>query len=102
MRLKSRSSAWATPASGSAREAARAVREAPLPVGFLGTRMVAEEEKAEVLAVLKGRALSRVSGMTAPTRVETFERELCRWTGSKYALAVTSGTAALEVALAGM
>src|SRR5688500_20342422 len=40
--------------------------------------------------------------MTPPMRVERFERELCQRTGSRYALAVTSGTAALEVALAGL
>src|SRR6266545_1662770 len=78
------------------------VRSTPLPSGFIGTRLVGEEEKAEVLAVLEAHALSRVSGMTPPTRVEAFERELCRRTGSRYALAVTSGTAALEVALAGL
>jgi 8-amino-3,8-dideoxy-alpha-D-manno-octulosonate transaminase len=63
---------------------------------------VGEEEQAEVLAVLEARALSRVSGMTPPTRVATFEVELCRRMRSRYALAVTSGTAALEVALAGL
>src|SRR5918996_4212273 len=77
-------------------------RERPLPTGFLGTRLVGEEEKTEVLAVLEGRALSRVSGMTAPTRVAAFERALCRRLQSRYALAVTSGTAALEVALAAL
>jgi len=85
-----------------ARDGGPPIRTTPLPAGFIGTRMVGEEEKAEVLAVLEGRSLSRVSGMTPPTRVAAFERELCRRTGSKYALAVTSGTAALEVALAGL
>lgn len=78
------------------------VRSQPLPTGFIGTRLLGEEEKAEVLAVLEAHALSRVSGMAPPTRVEAFERELCRRTESRYALAVTSGTAALEVALAGL
>ncbi|HET7767718.1 MAG TPA: DegT/DnrJ/EryC1/StrS family aminotransferase [Chloroflexota bacterium] len=78
------------------------VRSTPLPTGFIGTRLLGEEEKAEVLAVLDAHALSRVSGMTPPTRVEQFERALCERTASRYALAVTSGTAALEVALAGL
>lgn len=78
------------------------VRSQPLPTGFIGTRLLGAEEKAEVLAVLDAHALSRVSGMVPPTRVEAFERELCRRTESRYALAVTSGTAALEVALAGL
>ncbi|HEY8743445.1 MAG TPA: aminotransferase class I/II-fold pyridoxal phosphate-dependent enzyme, partial [Chloroflexota bacterium] len=44
-------------------------------------------------------ALARFSGMTPPSRVAGFERELCRRLGCRYAVAVTSGTAALEVAL---
>jgi 8-amino-3,8-dideoxy-alpha-D-manno-octulosonate transaminase len=76
------------------------VRTTPLPTGFFGTRLIGDEERAEVLAVLEARALSRVSGMTPPTRVAAFERELCRRLGCRYSLAVTSGTAALEVALA--
>src|SRR5438094_1667212 len=76
------------------------VRTTPLPTGFFGMRLIGDEEQAEVLAVLAARALSRVSGMTPPTRVAAFERELCRRLGCRYALAVTSGTAALEVALA--
>lgn len=78
------------------------VRAIPLPTGFIGTRLVGDEEKAEVLAVLEGRALSRVSGMTPPTRVAAFEQEVCRQLGCRYAVAVTSGTAALEVALAAL
>jgi dTDP-4-amino-4,6-dideoxygalactose transaminase len=78
------------------------IRNTPVPAGFFGTRLLGDEEKAEVLAVLEARALSRVSGMTPPTRVAAFEQALCRHTGSRYALAVTSGTAALEVALAGL
>lgn len=78
------------------------VRTAPLPTGFIGTRLVGEEEEREVVAALRSRALSRVSGMTAPTRVVDFEREVCRRIKSPYALAVTSGTAALEVGLAGL
>lgn len=78
------------------------VRTAPLPTGFFGMRLVGEEEKAEVLAALDERALGRFSGMTPPTRVDAFVRELCRRLGVRYAVAVTSGTAALEVALAAL
>ena len=78
------------------------VRAVPLPTGFLGTRLVGAEERAEVLEVLERRSLSRVSGMAPPGKVVAFERALCRYVGSRYAVAVTSGTAALEVALAGL
>ena len=78
------------------------VRDRPLPTGFFGMRLLGKEEKAEVLAALEGRSLARFSGMTAPTRVAAFERMLCARLGVRYALGVTSGTAALEVALAGL
>jgi 8-amino-3,8-dideoxy-alpha-D-manno-octulosonate transaminase len=78
------------------------VRATPLPTGFIGTRLLGDEEKQEVLAVLENRALSRVSGMVPPTRVAAFEREIARLVNSRYALGVTSGTAALEVALAAL
>src|SRR5687768_8971605 len=78
------------------------VRTAPLPTGFFGMRLVGEEEKSEVLAALEARSLARYSGMTPPTRVAAFERELCRTLGMRYALGVTSGTAALEVAVAAL
>ena len=78
------------------------VRTTPLPTGFFGMRLVGEEEKAEVLAAVEGRSLARFSGMTPPTRVIAFERELCRRLGHRYALGVTSGTAALECALVGL
>ena len=78
------------------------VRSHPLPTGFLGMRLVGDEELAEVREVLEGRSLARFSGMTPPSRVNTFERELCRRLGCRYAVAVTSGTAALETALIGL
>src|SRR5919199_2001656 len=78
------------------------VRERPLPTGFFGMRLVGKEEKAEVLAALEGRSLARFSGMTPPTRVAAFERELCRRLGVRYAVGTTSGTAALELAIAGL
>ena len=78
------------------------MRDRPLPTGFFGLRLAGEEEKAEVLAALEGRSLARFSGMTPPARVAAFERELCRRLAVPYALAVTSGTAALEAAVAGL
>jgi dTDP-4-amino-4,6-dideoxygalactose transaminase len=78
------------------------VRSHPLPTGFFGMRLLGEEEKAEVLAALEGRSLARFSGMTPPTRVAAFERELCRRLEVRYAVATTSGTAALELAMAGL
>lgn len=78
------------------------VRSRPLPTGFLGTRLVGDEEKAAVLQALEGRALSRVGGITPPRMVAAFERALAAKLGIKYALGVTSGTAALKAAVAAL
>jgi len=90
------------PAEKLAQDGGTPVRTTPLPTGFFGIRLVGEEEKVEVLAALEGRSLARFSGMTPPSRVAAFERELCRRLDVRYALAVTSGTAALEAALVGL
>jgi len=78
------------------------IRTRPLPTGFLGSRLVGDEEKAAVLEVLEGRSLSRVGGLTQPRMVAAFERALAAKLGIKYALGVTSGTAALKTALAAL
>ncbi|HEX5415417.1 MAG TPA: aminotransferase class I/II-fold pyridoxal phosphate-dependent enzyme [Chloroflexota bacterium] len=78
------------------------VRSRPLPAGFLGSRLVGDEEKAAVLRALEGRALSRVGGLTPPGTVAAFERALAAKLGIKYALGVTSGTAALKAAVAAL
>jgi len=62
--------------------------------------MLGEEEVEEVLAVIKGRALSRDYGPDSRETVLNFERNIAKKLGAGFALGVTSGTAALKVALA--
>ena len=64
-----------------------------------GASMLDEEEVQEVLAVIKSRSLSRDYGPDRLDMVSRFEQEFANKVGSNYALAVTSGTAALKVAL---
>jgi 8-amino-3,8-dideoxy-alpha-D-manno-octulosonate transaminase len=64
-----------------------------------GASMLNEEEVQEVLAVIKSRSLSRDYGPDRLDMVSRFEQEFASKMGSSYALAVTSGTAALKVAL---
>ena len=74
------------------------VRERPLPpVPILG-----EEEKQAVLEVLESRSLSAAShtNILGGARAQRFEEEFAAYCGSKHAIAVNSGTAALHVALA--
>ena len=78
------------------------VRTRPLPTGFLGARLIGEEEKAAVVAALDARQLSRVGGMKPPEYVLALERAVAARVGSSYALAVTSGTAALKASLAAL
>jgi 8-amino-3,8-dideoxy-alpha-D-manno-octulosonate transaminase len=64
-----------------------------------GASMLGDEEVQEVLAVIKSRSLSRDYGPDCLNTVLRFEQNFAKQIGSKYALAVTSGTASLKVAL---
>lgn len=68
----------------------------------LGECLIGEEEKALVLAALEQKQLFRYYGFkpgSAPAMAATLEQEFAAATGTRFALGVTSGTAALEVAL---
>jgi 8-amino-3,8-dideoxy-alpha-D-manno-octulosonate transaminase len=68
----------------------------------LGECLIGEEEKALVLEALEQKQLFRYYGFkpgSAPAMVATLEKEFAAATGARFALGVTSGTAALEVAL---
>ncbi|MDB6170250.1 MAG: Glutamine--scyllo-inositol transaminase [Verrucomicrobia bacterium] len=68
----------------------------------LGECLIGVEEKELALAVLDRRQPFRyygVGGGAAPGMAATLEREFARAVGTRFALGVTSGTAALEVAL---
>jgi 8-amino-3,8-dideoxy-alpha-D-manno-octulosonate transaminase len=70
-----------------------------LSTSYPGAQLYDESERAEVNAALESRSLFRWYGPSTPTKVNNFEKDLARYMGAKYALAVTSGTAALHVAL---
>jgi 8-amino-3,8-dideoxy-alpha-D-manno-octulosonate transaminase len=67
--------------------------------GYPGARLYDEQEKAEVLEAYATKTLFRYYGPGKPNRVEQLEKEFAAFMGAKYVLAVTSGTAALHVAL---
>lgn len=67
-----------------------------------GYYWIGEEEKREVLEVLDAKHLNRYGDLTDPhfkAKVYTFEQKVCERFGAKHSLAVSSGTAALIVAL---
>jgi len=82
------------------------VRATPLHVNFSGPNFYDDEERRELLDVLEARAPFRDYGMgpggKRPNKCLQFEAEFAAHQGAKYCLAVTSGTAALIVAVAGL
>ncbi len=78
------------------------VRTAPLLPGYPGGLLIGEEEKAAVLEVLDSQSLFRHYGPRPLHKVAKFERAFAGAVGSRHAVAVTSGTAALMTALAAL
>lgn len=75
----------------------------PRPQLGLGAAWIGDEEEALVLDVLRRKELFRYYGNDAknpPPMATTLETEFAARVGATFALAVTSGTAALECALA--
>ncbi len=70
-----------------------------------GYEVLGEEEKKEILEVLETGVLFRYGFPTQRQgryKVQEFEKRFAEFTGRKYALAVSSGSAALKVALAAL
>ena len=70
-----------------------------------GFEIIGEEEKKEILDVLERKVLLRYEfhdQREGIYKVEQFEKEFAKYCGVKHALAVSSGTAALSVALAAL
>ena len=78
------------------------VRVQPLPREFPGVHRMGEEEEAAVLRVCRSRSLFRYYGVDPQGEVNAFEKELCSFLDVKHAVAVTSGTSALHVALSAL
>jgi len=82
------------------------VRATRLPINFPGPHYYDEEERRELLEVLDGRSPFRWYGIgsagKAPGKCNSFEKEFAAHQGTKYCLAVTSGSAALITAIAAL
>jgi 8-amino-3,8-dideoxy-alpha-D-manno-octulosonate transaminase len=80
------------------------VREKPLRADYWGPQYYDEDERRQVLEVLEtGRPFRWYGrGSEPPMKVATFEKEFAARMGTKYALGVTSGTTALQTALAAL
>jgi 8-amino-3,8-dideoxy-alpha-D-manno-octulosonate transaminase len=88
--------------SALAAEGGNPVRSKPLRATYYGPEFYDEKELAELRDVLAKRQPFRWygPGKQPPVKVIAFEKELAARMQAKYALAVTSGTAALTTALA--
>src|SRR6266542_39604 len=75
------------------------IREVPLRAEYPGASMIGDEERRQVMEVLDRQTLFRYYGPQTPDKVATLEREFARYVGTRWALGVTSGTAALRVGI---
>lgn len=80
-------------------EGGKPVRNIPLPPAYPGASVYGEEEKRAVLEVMDRKSPYRYYGPNVANKVKAFETLFSEKIGNKYTLGVTSGTAALVVAL---
>ncbi|RLE82175.1 MAG: glutamine--scyllo-inositol aminotransferase [Thermoprotei archaeon] len=70
-----------------------------LILGYPGALTIDEREERAVLEVIRSKSLFRYYGPNPLFKVKEFEEKFAKYIGCKYTLAVTSGTAALIVAV---
>jgi len=78
------------------------VRTEPLPLEFPGMHYLDDEEVEAAVRVLKSRSLFRYYGIDLQGEVDSFEREFAQFVGVRHALAVSSGSGALQTALSAL
>jgi 8-amino-3,8-dideoxy-alpha-D-manno-octulosonate transaminase len=82
-----------------AMEGGRPVRATRLTTHYEGANFIDDKERTQVTEVVDSRNLFRFYGFSDPEKCRSFELNFAKFIGVKYALAVTSGTAALHVAV---
>jgi 8-amino-3,8-dideoxy-alpha-D-manno-octulosonate transaminase len=87
-----------------AADGGKPVREKPLHADYFGPQYYDDKERLQLTEVLETRRPFRWygSGHEPPMKVLTFEKEFAARMQTRYALAVTSGTAALNAAMAAL
>ncbi len=81
-------------------EGGKPVRTEPLPLEFPGVHHMGDEEVEAAVRLLHSRSLFRYYGVDPQKQVGALESEFAQFLGASHAIAVTSGTGALETALA--
>jgi 8-amino-3,8-dideoxy-alpha-D-manno-octulosonate transaminase len=70
--------------------------------GYIGPQFFDEHEEQALLEVLESRSPFRYWGQSKPTKVLRFEENFAEYMATRFALGVTSGTAALDCAVTGL
>ncbi len=70
--------------------------------GYIGPQFFDRHEEEALLEVLESRSPFRYWGSGKPTKVLHFEENFAKYMGARFALGVTSGTAALDCAVTGL
>lgn len=70
--------------------------------GFVGPQFFDQEEEQALREVMEQRSPFRYWGPGRPVKVQRFEEGFARYMGARFALGVTSGTAALDCAMAAL
>src|ERR1043166_186083 len=78
------------------------VRSKPLPWELPGAYWIGEEELALVSSVVRSQSPFRFYGPNPQHMVDTLEQEWCQAFGHRHDLGVSSGTAALSIAMAAL
>ncbi|HTW81556.1 MAG TPA: DegT/DnrJ/EryC1/StrS family aminotransferase [Terracidiphilus sp.] len=78
------------------------VRTEPLPLEFPGVHHMGTEEVEAATRVVRSRSMFRYYGVDLQREVEAFEADFARFLDVRHVVAVSSGTAALSVALAAL
>jgi len=83
--------------------------ESPKPIevqnidpGYVGPQFFDKSEEEALLEVLESRSPFRYWGPSKPAKVLRFEENFAQYMGTRFALGVTSGTAALDCAVAAL
>ncbi len=78
------------------------VRTTPLPWELPGAHWIGDEERELVDRVIRARSPFRFYGPDPQHMVDTLEKEWCETFGHRHALGVSSGTAALSIAVSAL
>jgi 8-amino-3,8-dideoxy-alpha-D-manno-octulosonate transaminase len=70
--------------------------------GYIGPQFFDRHEEEALMEVLESRSPFRYWGYGKPTKVLRFEENFAKYMGARFALGVSSGTAALDCAVTGL